>query len=208
MTPQEAAEELGAPVGAIDRRLDEGDFESRVNRDGVLQVLVCLTKRPVIEPQQPSRVMPTVTTLPALVPAMPAVGGTLMPFGPAMSWQKLVELRRARRSARFAWTAAAAMFLVASAAAIYTATLVTSPAPNAPDLSGQLASTSAAANTLASERDTLRAQLAQSNQELVKVQSELVVDRNVEDTLIKAALAAHAAKTSQARSSLLADSSN
>jgi hypothetical protein len=216
MTPLEAAEELGCTEGQINRRLDEGDFESRVNRNGVLQVSVCLTKRPDIDETPVARAMPIIKTLapvaPAPAPASAAIAGMIMPFAPPMSWQKVMELKRARRSSRIAWASAAAMFLIAGAAALYsyTSTLVAVPptVAQAPDLSQKISDASAKATTLVAERDALAAKLAESKQALSKVQAELTVDRNVEDTLFKAVLASHEAKAGQAKSPVLADISN
>lgn len=202
MTPEEAAETLATSVSDIDRRLDEGDLESRVAEDGALQVLVCLPKRTT-----PA----TAVVVPRLArPAAPAQ--SLMPLARAMSWAQADRVREAERSARRGWTAAAAMLLAAGVAGYFAwntnppaaATQITAT----PDLSGQLADASASVSSLSAERDTLRAQVAHANQKLAKVEAELVVDRNVEETLIKAALAARAAKESQPKSPVFADSSN
>jgi hypothetical protein len=61
---------------------------------------------------------------------------------------------------------------------------------------------------LTSERDRLKSQLAQANDALHKTEQDLVVERNVEDQLLTAALANHAAKAGQQKNQVVADGSN
>jgi hypothetical protein len=60
---------------------------------------------------------------------------------------------------------------------------------------------------LSAERDQLKSQLAQATDSLTKVQGDLVVERNVEDQLLQAALASHAAKGTS-KNQVVADGSN
>ena len=201
MTPEEAAEEMGTLVAEVDRELDQGDLETRVNREGVLQVLVNLNAKPVTDQAPPVEpTLPTVTTLAPLAPEpQPAVSGTLMPLMAPLSWQKTLQLRRAERSARWGWAAAAAMFLMAAGALYLAATPAPAPANNSAQIASQLADVTNTVSALTVERDSLRSQLAQNNATLSKVQSELAVDRNVEDTLLKAALAAKANQSTKSQ---------
>jgi hypothetical protein len=61
---------------------------------------------------------------------------------------------------------------------------------------------------IASERDQLKGRLAQANDALHKSEQDLVVERNVEDQLLTAALANHAAKAGQSKNAVVADGSN
>lgn len=63
-------------------------------------------------------------------------------------------------------------------------------------------------DALTSERDRLRGQLAQANDALHQSEQDLVVERNVEDQLLTAALANHAAKAGQQKNQVVADGSN
>lgn len=63
-------------------------------------------------------------------------------------------------------------------------------------------------DALTSERDRLKGQLAQANDALHKTEQDLVVERNVEDQLLNAALASHAAKAGQMKNQMVADGSN
>ena len=103
------------------------------------------------------------------------------------------ELRRARRSARLAWSVTAAMLLGGSAAAVVTARTIGEARERVRSLSAQIDRMSDSTNTLSTERDQLIGQLADARQTLARTEGELAVDRRIEDTLIKAVLAAHSA---------------
>ncbi|HSU66733.1 MAG TPA: hypothetical protein VLJ39_07670, partial [Tepidisphaeraceae bacterium] len=199
MTPEDAAQTLATPVSVIDRQLDEGDLDSRVTRDGVLEVLICLPKKriPLANPTM------QVVNVPARVPRHHDV----MPIARAFNWTNQEQVERAYRSSRRAWTVAAAMLLVAGATAyvgrvtapaaevLPQPLAAVTPSPIVPDLSEPLAQTSKELSQVSADRDHLRDVLDQAQKTLEKTKEELAVDRNVEDQLIKAALANHAARS-------------
>ena len=238
MTPEEAAETLSTSLSSVDRQLDQGDMESRVNDEGELQVLVCLPKREKRATAAPAAI--------ERVNAMPraSVGDTMLPLMAALrQTQGNDAARRARRSARIAWAAAAAILLAAGGtvamnvtAAMRARTLADAATHKLDEAAtrqtnddGTKAALIADKETLAaaqdaisktnaelttklealtSERDGLKNQLAQVNDSLRKAEQDLVVERNVEDQLITAALANHAAKAGQPKNQVVADGSN
>lgn len=239
MTPEEAAETLSTSLASVDRQLDQGDMESRVNDGGELQVLICLPKRPKAEPA--TMVIDRVNTLPVV---RASIGDEMLPLVQAMRQvQGNDGVRRARRAARIAWAAAAAILLAAGGttalsvtAAMRARNLATAATQKLDDTTAQQnnadsenvalqtdkaalaaadesltkanAELSAKLQALCAERDGLKTQLAQANDALHKSEDQLVVERNVEDQLIQAALASHAAKAGQLKNQVVADGSN
>jgi hypothetical protein len=188
---------MDTSVETIDLRLREGDLESRVNDAGTLEVLVHLPSRPSA-PREPAQFQ---SAAPAPLPS----SQTLMPLLRKPKWDRIEDTRWARRSARVAWAVAAMMLVAAGTASLITASVVAGAREKSRDLSRKLEIISLAADDLTSQRDRLRGQLADTSEALTKAQGELVVERNVEDTLFKAVQAAHAQKATDPKSPQFAD---
>lgn len=234
MTPEEAAQTLSIPAENVERQLDEGDLDSRVNEDGMLEVLICLPKRAAAPAHEPETRMPIVRE-----PAEPVtIGQTMLPLIQAMRHTHTSgdEARRIRRSARRAWSAAAAILVLAGGAVAVSASFAVRARSVAAQITQKLDESSEQATNLVNdkeslaasretlreanaeltaklsklteEQDRLKTQLSQATESLTKVQGDLVVERNVEDQLLQAALASHAAKASLARNQVVADGSN
>lgn len=261
MTPEDAACTLSTPVENVERQLDEGDLDSRVNEEGMLEVLICLPKRSETAPAEPvvlgevedERDMEAKLKIESdpLVEAAPEMGLSLVretaePITLGQTMLPLIhamrhthgsgdEIRRARRSARRAWAAAAAAFLLAGGAVAASIAYVLQARTTTSEVTQQLDQSAAQTATLASDKDTLAAsqeslreanteltakltkltaeqdqlktQLSQATGSLTKAQGDLAVERNVEDQLLNAALASHAAKATQPKQ-VVADGSN
>jgi len=158
------------------------------------------------------------------------IGQTMMPLIQAMRYTSTAgdDLRIARRSVRRAYALAAAVILAAGGAVAISGTLAVraqrasnQATQHVDDAALETAKTTDERTTLetekqtlagqvemlSAERDQLKSQLAQATDSLTKVQGDLVVERNVEDQLIQAALASHAAKGSS-KNQVVADGSN
>lgn len=264
MTPEEAARTLSTPVENVERQLDEGDLDSRVNEDGMLEVLIVLPKRSSTAPTElklvsDSEIAYEPETMPEEAESMAdsqtelepetrlslvreteepiTLGQTMLPLINAMRHTHTSgdEIRRARRAARRAWAAAAAIFVLAGGAVATSATYALRVRTTADQITQQLDQSTATAANLTSDKDTLaasqetlreanaeltakltkltaeqdqlRTQLSQATGSLAKAQGDLVVERNVEDQLLQAALASHAAKGIPAKQ-VVADGSN
>lgn len=257
MTPEDAAKTLSMPVENVERQLDEGDLDSRVNEDGMLEVLIVLPKRSGAAPAEPEAVfepdMSSETEMELEAEMQPesetrlslvretdepvTLGQTMLPLIHAMRHTHTSgdEIRRARRSARRAWVAAAAILVLAGGAVATSATYALRARTTADQVARQLDQSSTETASLVSDKDTLAAsqetlrganaeltaklakltaeqdqlktQLTQTTDSLTKAQGDLVVERNVEDQLLQAALASHAAKGTPAKQ-VVADGSN
>lgn len=259
MTPEDAAGTLSMPVENVERQLDEGDLDSRVNEEGMLEVLICLPKRSDMTPAEPE-MLSEVIFEPEVAPdaemesepqiesetrlsrvretAEPVtLGQTMLPLIHAMrhTHSSGDEIRRARRSSRRAWVAAAAVFLLAGGAVAVSVTYAFQARSTASQVTQQLDQSAAQSATLVSDKDSLAAseetlreanaeltakltkltaeqdqlktQLSQATETLTKAQGDLAVERNVEDQLLQAALASHAAKANPQKQ-VVADGSN
>ena len=246
MTPEDAAATLSTPVESIERQLDEGDLDSRVNLDGMLEVSICLPKRTSATTEtRLSLVSEPVVSDPILSEAvvsqtMPqaTIGQTMLPLIQAMRHTHTGgdELRLARRSARRAWAAAAAILLASAGVVGVSVNAAIGSRNVAAEATQRLDQTSTQQATLINDKETLaasqeslretnaelatkivklsadqdhlKAQLTEATESLTKAQGDLVVERNVEDQLLQAALASHAAKGSPAKNQVVADGSN
>jgi hypothetical protein len=241
MTPEDAAQTLSTPVEDIERQLDEGDLDSRVNEDGMLEVSICLPKRTSAQPEMRlTLASESILSEPIIREATPPamIGQTMLPLIQAMRHTRTGgdELRVARRSARRAWAMAAAILLAAGGvvgvsvnAAIGSRNVAADATQKLDQTSSQTAilindketltasqetlrETNAELATklmkLAADQDRLKSQLTEATDSLTKVQGDLVVERNVEDQLLQAALASHAAKGSPMKNQVVADGSN
>lgn len=233
MTPEEAAQALSTPVEAVERQLDEGDLDSRVNEEGMLEVLICLPKRAPAPAPEPEVRLPAVRPIAEPV----TLGQTMLPLIHAMRHTHTSgdEIRRARRSARRAWAMAAAVLIAAGGAVAVSAGFAVRARSLAAQVTGQLDQSSAQAANLVTDKDTmaasvetlreanaeltarlgkldeaqerLKSQLTKANESLTKAQGDLAVERNVEDQLLQAALASHTAKGTP-KNQVVADGSN
>jgi len=197
MAAAEATEALDASIETIELRAREGDLESRVNDQGEIEVLVRLSSRVGRLIDSPLACSIQERRLPG--------GPTLLPLSGANHWNTRPAATPSRRSTRLAWSVAAAMVLVAGTAALFAASIAIGARDKSTDLSRRLEMVSLAVNDLSSQRDRLRGQLSDATSELTKVQGELAVDRNVEDTLFKAIQTAQSRKTGESKSPQFAD---
>ena len=234
MTPEEAAQTLLLPVETVERQLDEGDLDSRVNEDGMLEVLICLPKRAEADVETEVEAPLPMVREPAM---QVTLGQTMLPLIHAMRHTHTMgdEVRLARRSARRAWAMAAAVLIAAGGAvavsagfavrartmtaqitrqldqsSTQTASLVTDKdtlAASAETLREANAELTSKLNKLNEEQGRLKSQLSLANESLTKAQGDLAVERNVEDQLLQAALASHAAK-GMPKNQVVADGSN
>jgi hypothetical protein len=199
MTLPEAAEALDTSLETVNLRVREGDLESRLSDHGTQQVLVCLPKT------QTGTLAVSNDWIDALILAQFNRRETLTPMSTPQGWKKNRHNPPPPRSAKLAWAAAAIMFLGAGAVGIICQNIIAGERENSREIARKLEIVSLASNDLASQRDQLRSRLGDTAAELDKVQGELTVDRNVEDTLFKAVQAAHAARPSNANT-VFADS--
>ena len=132
-------------------------------------------------------------------------GPTLLPMSSSTRWRAFQKTNAPRRAARVAWSAAAAMSLVAATASLIAQSIATGARERSAVLARRLEMVSLAVNDLSTQRDRLRGQLADTTDELSKVQGELTIDRNVEDTLFKAIQTAQAHKPVDSKSPQFAD---
>ena len=196
MTVAEAAETLDDSVETIQLWARDGDLESRLNEQGEIDVLVRLSSKP--------RSLTAPGILSVQERRMPG-GPALLPLPRSTRWNPRSGTAAAHRLNPLAWSVAAAMTLVAGTASLIAASIAVGSRDKSADLSRKLDMVSLAVDDLSTQRDQLRGQLTNSNEELTKVQGELAVDRNVEDTLFKAIQTAQAQKSLIARSAQFAD---
>jgi hypothetical protein len=238
LTPEEAAQTLSRSLSSVDQQLDQGDMESRVNDEGELQVLICLPKREKPAPVAPTSIERVNATARAsmgdtMLPLMHALRQT---HGNETARRARGSTRFAWAAAAamlLAAGGAVAMSVTAATRARTVADVATrklgeasvwkanddgAKAALVADKATLAAAHSAMANTnaeltarvdaLTTERDRLKGQLAQANDSLHKTEQDLVVERNVEDQLLTAALASHATKAGQPKNQMVADGSN
>lgn len=221
---EEASTRLGVPAPLIHEQVARGEIEARVGSDGMREVFVRLPHRCVpgdrfepiaisIVPDElpaseertafdpdPVAISPTLSRGGELMvqPVRPSVEQMLVPMMQALRWQQApAEIRRSRRAARVGWAAAGVMLGIACAASAFTTRVLLVTHSRLQSMSNRLNRMSEAASTLAAERNQLRGQLVESRQAVGRVQDELAVDRKIEETLIKAALAARAARNNE-----------
>jgi hypothetical protein len=221
MTLSQAAETLRVGEPVVSRQIEWGELESRVTADGSREALVCLPRRAsdqIATAAQEFEAESAVgqLTLSSVVrsdgeseDAAPpddwaSVAATLLPAMRKLPPMPGRNIHRTHRSAQFAWTAAALMLFAVCASTLMALRAVTVSRVKYQSASGRLHQTTDQAAMLAAERNRLKQQLTEANQVAAEAQAELVVDRKVEDTLFKAALAARAASAEQ-KSRVFAD---
>lgn len=228
MTIEDAARELGTPAALLNCQLELGELESRPSDEGATEVLVALPPRS--KPADGAERV-GVSIVPGRVDAeqiarvpsdsIPALAGALLPMLQAMRQAQREELRTARRWARLAWSVAAVLLLAFAGAAVLagrTVTLTRSEVRLANEklqhTAGERAELNAQRAALAADRDALRARLGEARQAAARLEGELAVERQVEDTLFRAALARHASASiaastpAQPNASAVANSAN
>jgi hypothetical protein len=202
-TIDEAAQTLGISPGLVSCQLELGELESRVNADGAQEVLIALPPR-TDDSIFPEKVGVAIvadalsTTQPQDGPSSTATLATaLVPMLQSIRRAQAREVRKARRGARLAWSVAAGMLLAVGVATADGVHALTAARDQVQHLSETLDQTHAATGEIDVDRQALRAQLAEARQAAARAEGELAVERKVEDTLFKNALAQHASEKSE-----------
>ena len=203
MSLEDAAQTLATTPALLSCQLELGELESRLNEAGIAEVLIALPPRAAKAPTA-QRVGVSIATDGTRQDAgtlssetIPALAGALVPMLQSMRQAQRQELRGAKRSARLAWTTAAIMLLGVSAAAAVGVRAIALSRQRVTDLNEKVQQTGQQMNAVAAERDALRTRLGEAREAAAKIQGELAVERQVEDTLFKAALATHASEKAQ-----------
>lgn len=202
MSLEEAADAMAISVAEIHEKIDLAELESRINRQGVTEVLVLLPQ------QRPSIDVVGEVEIEAEVEEADATGTTLESLLTSVEETSVDEARQARRSARLAWATAMAMFLGVCGTSIFAAYTWADSQNQLQDMAAKLSQTSETAGRLSGERDKLAAQITEYRQATARAQGELAVERKIEDTLFKAALNARANVPARPARTAVADTSN
>jgi len=212
MTLDKAAQTLGTPAALVSCQIELGELESRLSDEGAAEVLIALPPRCersqaaervgvsiVADKAQPSDAgnLPSET--------IPALAGALVPMLQSMRQAQLQEVRGAKRSARMAWSFAAVMLLAISAGAALGVRAIALSRQRLSDMNEKAQRSGAEIAAVAAERDALRSRLSEAREAAARVEGELAVERQVEDTLFKAALASHASGKTPANSPVFAN---
>jgi hypothetical protein len=118
---------------------------------------------------------------------------------------QLQEARGAKRSARMGWSFAAVMLVVVSAGSALGVRAIVLSRQRISDMNERVQRSGAEITAVAAERDALRSRLSEAREAAARVEGELAVERQVEDTLFKAALASHASGKAPANSPVFAN---
>lgn len=212
LTIDEAARTLGTSPELISCQLQLGELESRVNQDGVQEVLIALPPRTDTSGSAERVTVSIVTDIDEVAESsvqspesMPAIATALAPLLQSMRRAQAEEVLGARRAARVAWAVAAVMILAVGAGmpvGVHEWTAVHAQVQN---LSQALNQTHTAVGQIDAERESLRAQLVEAREAAVRAEGELAVERKVEDTLFKATLASHVVPKTDANTPALAN---
>ena len=208
MTPQDAAATLGVEPSLIDAQVDCGDLETRITLDNAREVLIRLPRRagnPMAAAFSTERRIKADDKM--VTHALSNGSLTLLPIASGTRRNRTRESYQPSLSTRLAWTSVAAMLLLSCALGLVASSHAGSQRSQARNLAGELDKASARAEALAAEREQLRGQLAQMRQTEAQTQEQLAVERNVEDQLLKAAIASHNARLAQGQTAVFADSS-
>ena len=193
VTSLEAANMLHCDEADIHEQMDSGDLEIRVTEAGVEEVLICLPSR---DPLMPSDTAdedfviidePETGKSTVRVDAEPAedaeLQSGLLPMMQALRWTQEDGVRRARRSAKIGWAVAATLAILTAgsiAAVVLEASLNHRQLETMAD---EVQSVSDANTRLAGDKAQISHDLQELQQAHAKIQEELAVDREVEDTL-------------------------
>jgi hypothetical protein len=190
MTVHEAAEILDVSVGMLQRKKDQGELECRVVGDGTEEVLICLPEHPAVSVR--AAMAPMIDALteiertlaPAPIPPTPPARKPGAAMAMDVRWTRQQDVRRARRWARLGWVAAATMAAALAGGAGFYFQQFSSGRQEMQTLADEL-------QRVSEQKAQLDQQLADARQAAQKFQGELAVERNIEDTLLKAAIRKH-----------------
>lgn len=201
MNLDEAADATGLSLADIHEKIDLADLETRINRDGVAEVLVLL-------PQRASADHAADVEIDAQVTDAESGEVTLDSLLTSVEETSIDEARQARRSARLAWATAMAMFLGVCGTSIFAAYTWADAQNQLQAMSEKISQLSETGSRLSGERDKLAGQITEYRQAAARAQGELAVERKIEDTLFKAALSARATAPAHVARTAVADTSN
>jgi hypothetical protein len=197
MTTHEAAEILDVTVGVVEQKLASGELESRMMADGTAEVLIGLPEMPAVPVH--AAMAPMVDVLgeverrlgpPAMPANYPAKRDKKIADTPSqpLQWTRTSDVRRAKRHARFAWAMTVLVMVGAGAALEVVWQRAVDSRLKVEAIMGAVHRMSATNVVLAAERIRLDGELAEAHATLSKAHEELAVERNIEDTLLKAAI--------------------
>jgi hypothetical protein len=208
MTPQDAASTLGVEESLIEAQIECGDLETRITLDNAREVLIRLPRRagsPMAAAFSTQRRIKADDQL--VTHALSHGSLTLLPIANGTRKNRTREALQPSLSTRLAWTSMAAILLLSCALGLVASSHAGNQRLQARNLAGELEKASAKAEALSAEREQLRDQLTQLHQSAAQTEEQLAVERNVEDQLLKAAIAAHNARAAQGQAAVFADSS-
>jgi hypothetical protein len=190
MTVHEAAEILDVSVGMLQSKKEQGELESRVVADGTEEVLICLPEHPAVSVR--AAMAPMIDALteiertlaPAPIPPTLPVRRPAGPVSMDVRWTRQEDVRRARRWARRGWVAAATMAAALAGGVGFFVQQSASGRQQVESMTDEL-------QRVSEQKAQLDHQLAEARQTVQKFQGELAVERNIEDTLLKAAIRKH-----------------
>ena len=215
VTPLEAAQMLRCQERDIHEQMDSGDLETRVTEAAVEEVLICLPSRDPLMPLDDADDFAIIEeSAPAKHGVRVATGSSddpdlssgLLPMMQALRWTQEDGIRRARKSAKIAWAMAATLALAAGGAITAVALESSDHHHQIETMADEVQSVSDANTRLAGDKIQLARDLLDLRQANSKIQEELAVDRDVEDTLLKAAVKARGGVPS--RSTAMADAAS
>jgi len=201
VTSREAADLLHCDERDIHEQMDSGDLETRVTNDGVEEVLICLPNRDPLMPADEEdeltildeQISPRSKSKPRAQAAPeedPEVTSGVLPMMQALRWTQADGIQRARRSAKIAWAVAAVLVFttIGSIAAVVLEGIT--HRHQLETMADEVQSVSDANTRLAGDKIQMARDLMDLRRSNSKIQEELAVDREVEDTLLKAAVKA------------------
>jgi len=197
MTTHEASEILDVTVGVVEQRVASGELESRAMEDGTTEVLICLPERPAVPVQ--AAMAPTVDILgdverrlapppmPGNYPVMRTEKAAIK-ASQNLQWTRASDVRKARRNTRIAWVFAAMVVAGAGVSLEMVWKQAVDARLQVEGMMGAVHRMSATNVSMAADRIRLDGELAQARAAIGKAREELAVERNIEDTLLKAAI--------------------
>ena len=208
LRPTEAAAMLGVSESVIDGRIECGDLETRVTVDNDREVLIRMPRRTGVPMAAAFSTDRRIKADDQMVSnALSARLAESNASDQAIRSKAARSRRELSLSTRLAWTSVAAMFIASCGLGLIASQRSDSDRTQARTLSGDLQAVAAKAQALASEQADLRDRLAEARRAATEAEGQLAVERNVEDQLLNAAIAAHNAKAARPNPAVLADSS-
>jgi hypothetical protein len=211
VTSREAADMLHCDERDIHEQMDSGDLDTRVTEAGVEEVLICLPSRDplmpadevdeltILEDQTSPQATSRRTTSQRTAPQMrveaapeedPELVSGVLPMMQALRWTQADGIKRARRSAKIAWAIAATLVFTTIGSIAAVVLEASMHRRQLETMADEVQSVSDANTRLAGDKIELARDLQELRQSNSKIQEELAVDREVEDTLLKAAVKA------------------